>query len=302
MTMGVVWYIITQTPPSHLVITQFAPKDASTMTRSKDFVFTTNNPTEEHIDVLKALDYSYIVWGEEVGDSGTPHLQGYVRFKTQRTMASVIKKMKGSHIEIKKGTSAQAIDYCKKDGVWTEIGEPPKTPAEGGAMEKKRWRLIYEKAKEGDEEWLEENEPNVAFKHMSTFRSHKKPKMEILAYADEDTPHEWWYGETGTGKSKALWEQYPLHYQKEKNKWWCGYTGQNVVVIEEADPKTMEHLASRMKLWADRYPFPGEIKGGRIEGIRPVKVIVLSNYPMEACFLNQEDIEPLRRRFRTIRF
>ena len=25
-----------------------------------------------------------------------------------------------------------------------------------------------------DEEWLKENEPNVAFKHMATFRSHKR--------------------------------------------------------------------------------------------------------------------------------
>ena len=32
---------------------------------------------------------------------------------------------------------------------------------------KKRWRRIFEKAEEGDEDWLKENEPNVAFKHMA---------------------------------------------------------------------------------------------------------------------------------------
>ena len=99
-----------------------------------------------------------------------------------------------------------------------------------------------------------------------------------------DTPHEWWVGPTGTGKSKKVWEEYPTHYAKEKNKWWCNYTGQDTVVIEEADPKNMEHLADRLKVWADRYPFPGEIKGGRIEGIRPLKVIVTSNYTPEECF------------------
>jgi len=47
-------------------------------------------------------------------------------------------------------------------------------------------KRIFEKAEEGDEEWLKENEPNVAFKHMATFRSHKKPKTEVMDY--EETP------------------------------------------------------------------------------------------------------------------
>ena len=51
-----------------------------------------------------------------------------------------------------------------------------KMPKEKGEGEKKRWRRIFEKAEEGDEDWLKENEPNVAFKHMATFRSHKKAK------------------------------------------------------------------------------------------------------------------------------
>ena len=57
-------------------------------------------------------------------------------------------------------------------------------PKEKGEGEKKRWRRIFEKAEEGDEDWLKENEPNVAFKHMATFRSHKKAKKEPLNYVD----------------------------------------------------------------------------------------------------------------------
>ena len=99
---------------------------------------------------------------------------------------------------------------------------------------------------------------------MATFRSHKKAKKEPLNYVD--TPHEWWVGPTGTGKSKKVWEEYPTHYAKEKNKWWCNYTGQDTVVIEEADPKNMEHLADRLKVWADRYPFPGRSKEEESKG------------------------------------
>ena len=160
-------------------------------------------------------------------------------------------------------------------------------------MREKRWRRIIEKAEEGDEEWLKEEEPRVYANMSAKLRSLKKMKTCVMTYADEDTPHEWWYGETGTGKSRKVWEEYPNHYQKDKNKWWCNYTGQDVVVIEEADPKTMEHLADRLKVWSDRYPFSGEIKGGRIEGLRPSKVIVTSNYAIEEVFPDPRDHVPL---------
>jgi len=272
----------------------------SKMSKSRDYCFTTNNYTQDHIDLFNTIDCVYVVYGKETGESGTPHLQGYIRFKSQKTMSAVIKLMPGSHIEIKKGTCAEAIAYSKKDGDVYERGAEPKSPKAGGQMEKDRWKEINKRARDGDEEWLQENEPQVHFRHLATFRSHKKPKLVPLDYVD--TPHEWWVGPTGTGKSKSIWELYPTHYAKEKNKWWCNYTGQDTVVIEEADPKNMEHLADRLKVWADRYPFPGEIKGGRIEGIRPLKVIVTSNYTPEECFPNQNDLEPILRRFKVVRF
>ena len=88
------------------------------------------------------------------------------------------------------------------------------TQKEKGDSEKARWKRIFEKAEEGDEEWLKENEPIVAFKHMATFRSHKKPRLEVLNY--EETPHEWWVGPTGTGKSKSVWSSIPTTMLKRR--------------------------------------------------------------------------------------
>jgi hypothetical protein len=56
-----------------------------------------------------------------------------------------------------------------------------------------------------------------------------------------------------------------------------------------------------MKLWADRFPFTGEVKGSAVI-IEPGQfvLIVTSNYPIEKCFTNQEDVDALRRRFNEI--
>ena len=116
-----------------------------------------------------------------------------------------------------------------------------------------------------------------------------------------DLQHEWWVGPSGTGKSRLLWELYPKHFAKALSKWWDGYRHQEVVAIEEWSPKN-DLTASALKKWADRYPFPGEIKGGCLQGLRPKKIIVLSNYTPEQCFLNQEDLGPILRRFTVIKF
>ena len=82
--------------------------------------------------------------------------------------------MPRAHVEARKGTIQQAIEYCQKEGDWEEHGEETKDAQGKRRRRKERWRRIFEKAEEGDEDWLKENEPNVAFKHMATFRSHKK--------------------------------------------------------------------------------------------------------------------------------
>lgn len=94
---------------------------------------------------------------------------------------------------------------------------------------------------------------------------------------------------------------YPDHYAKELNKWWDGYCDEGVVAIEEWAPKN-ECTASFLKVWADRYPFPAQIKGGSLKKIRPTKIIVLSNYTIDQCFERQEDREPIKRRFKVVHF
>lgn len=95
------------------------------MSRSRAFCLTVNNYTDD--DVMNWIDCSarYIVFGFEVGENGTPHIQGYIYFHDARTIKSVSKDFPRAHILIAKGTPEQNFDYCSEDGEFYEFGDMP---------------------------------------------------------------------------------------------------------------------------------------------------------------------------------
>jgi len=60
------------------------------MSRSRSWCLTVNNWTVDQLAALKGLTgVTYGVMGREVGESGTPHLQGYLRLTNATTMRGV---------------------------------------------------------------------------------------------------------------------------------------------------------------------------------------------------------------------
>lgn len=96
--------------------------------------FTINNYTDEDVTRIESLytnpdnHITYLVIGREVGDNGTPHLQGFVTFSRRKTL-NVVKALisERGHYERAHGNNDQASRYCKKDGNFTEFGTPPTT-------------------------------------------------------------------------------------------------------------------------------------------------------------------------------
>lgn len=98
------------------------------MPQSNRWCFTLNNYTDDDVRRLRALEESvrYLVIGRETGAEGTPHLQGFVVFNTRLRLTSVKRSLGNScHVEVARGTSSQAADYCKKDGNFEEFGILP---------------------------------------------------------------------------------------------------------------------------------------------------------------------------------
>ena len=268
------------------------------MSRSRNFCFTHNNYLDTNVE--DSLECRYIVYGKEQSASGTPHLQGFVTFATLKTIKQAIAALPGSHVEVSV-TVAAAIAYCKKDGVFQERGTPPLDQSQKGmagkASEKRRWEDIYSAAREGR---TDEIPAEVLFKHRDLIKKHRFDALRERQLTDVETENLWYWGPSGTGKSRKARADHPDCFLKMCNKWWDGYIDQEVVLIEDFD---VDHakLVHHLKIWGDRYPFPIEVKGGSYT-IRPQQIIVTSNYSPDQIWERAADLEPIMRRFKIIEF
>ena len=95
---------------------------------SRHWVFTLNNPLPNEEKGAWLPDCEYWCIGEEVGENGTPHLQGYCVFMDRYRLKQITDHhptAKRCHweVQVEFSTPKQASDYCKKDGKFLEMGE-----------------------------------------------------------------------------------------------------------------------------------------------------------------------------------
>lgn len=114
--------------------------------------FTLNNPTDDESQSLfEILDdrtrVKYAVVGKEVGETGTPHLQGFVIFVTRKRLrAAKLLISARAHLEIARGTSTEASVYCKKEGDFEEYGELIEQGRRTDLEEVIRWGEEFERS------------------------------------------------------------------------------------------------------------------------------------------------------------
>lgn len=271
------------------------------MSRSRNYCITINNYTADSIEMLAQLECRYVVYGKEVGDQGTPHLQGYVSFNSLKSIAQVIKSIPGAHVTVAAGTADQNYAYCTKDGDFTERGDRPMSDATkgavGGAAILDKWDTSRNLAKEGR---FDEIDSELFIKYQGSFNKIHASENLKRKLPDTETEHLWYYGPPGTGKSRMAREMNPDLYLKMCNKWWDGYTDQDCVLLEDFD-KNHACLLHHLKIWGDRYPFPGEKKGTCLV-IRPNQIIVTSNYHPRDIWPGETEVDPILRRFKVVHF
>jgi len=86
--------------------------------QSANWCFTINNPVATDYAQLTAYGPTakYLIYSDEVGDTGTPHIQGFLIFSKRVRRTTVKAILPRAHLEASKGTAAQASEYCRGGG------------------------------------------------------------------------------------------------------------------------------------------------------------------------------------------
>ncbi len=238
--------------------------------RLRCFVWTLNNYTAIEETALAGRDeFSYICWGREVGHQGTPHLQGYAELCTQTSFGNVRALLHDrAHIEPRMGTQAQAIAYCQKDGDFYEFGvrrqsgarvdlADVKTDIDEGSTEIQLW---------------EDHFATMVRYHRSFTRYARLRDVQRDSSVAPDVRFYW--GDTGTGKTRSAFEQFPTIKMHLHGKWFDSFRSAGPYLFDDLDD-TEFGLPYLLRL-LDRYPMDVEIKGGSVS-FNPSVIIVTSN-------------------------
>lgn len=253
--------------------------------------WTLNNWTDEEEFALlfPELPITYICWGEEVGEQGTRHLQGYAEF-SYSVRFGTLKGYPGfgrMHIEERQGTQDQAIAYTKKDGLWIEIGTKRRAKKRGDRLDLDDARVAARDVGMREvAQWGSLQEIKVAEKYLTYCETKRNWKPTVI----------WLYGETGTGKSRMAHQMYPEAYTKsDSSKWWEGYDGHREVILDDFRGDWMPF--HEMLTLLDRYERRVEFKGGSRQMLAET-IVITSCHPPEEVYSGvcRERMDQLLRR------
>lgn len=253
--------------------------------------FTFNNYTEdEYKQVQETCEKSARYWiiGKEIGDSGTPHLQGYVSLR-RRSNLGYVRNLLGTriHFEVARGSARQNREYCSKGGDFTEGGNIPSAakPKADRDTIANAFRAAVGRGNDGLAEFSDEYAGafyysgfNLLRNHLLLCRPQQRPDINVI----------WIYGEPGVGKSREAHGKMPEAYIKEpRTKWWNGYIMEKEVIIDDFGPGGID--INHLLRWFDRYKCMVETKGGMIPLLAD-KFIITSNFEPSECFKDKDGV------------
>jgi len=287
---------------------------------SRRWCFTLNNYSDSDVSTMAVLDGAvYVVFGKEIGESDTPHLQGFVIFEKMKRLSALKKINSSAHWEAAKAESLRASDYCKKGSQshaeWSESGTAGPTFGIGADVTEYGVLPVSQGKRTDLKRAIDDIDDGLSMHQVASrnkevyvkfYRGLKDYALQVAPeYSHPTVRGLWVWGPTGTGKSYEVRASFPSLFIKGQNHWFDGFQGQEAIFIDDF---TIDPLCSRqvkawernLKAWADSYHCTGETKGGTIN-LNHHHFIITSNYSIEDLFGKEEAVvEPLKRRFKQI--
>lgn len=279
-------------------------------TRGRAFCFTINNYNDEcltELNIWLVENTTYAVYGKEIGDSGTPHLQGYFEKTRCRIGSSRRKRFNGIgwSIEVAKGNAQQNTEYCSKGSQSHAEWELDRAAGahygddadvwKHGSPKVKGKRTDLDKVKKLIHDGIVTNEKDLADAYGVNYQAFRMGciVLEHRRRSPSRSPPSvfWLFGATGTGKSRAVakfidncMERRGFNYWKSVGalKWFNGYSGQQIAWFDDyrfggrADPFKLAQFLNLL----DRYALNVEFKGGATPW-----------YPKIICITTPQDID-----------
>lgn len=225
-------------------------------TRSRAWVFTLHDYTEEEFEKVKALECRYLSVGKEVAPStGRPHLQGYIYFDTARTFLSMKKAIDDRvFLEAARGKADRNQEYTQKEGEFFEKGEKP-DQGKRKAIEEIKEAVASGASLRDMAEIQGVNYQSLRMGQLLLSLCEKKRRFKPRVT--------WLYGPPGVGKTRYVYDKFDaddVHEVFGKSlQWFQGYDAHKVSIIDEVDMHTDYSMLKRL---CDRYPCQVEYKGG----------------------------------------
>ncbi|CAM9979757.1 unnamed protein product, partial [Heterosigma akashiwo] len=109
----------------------------------------------------------------------------------------------------------------------------------------------------------------------------------------------WYYGPTGTGKSRRAFEMTsdPYVHNMSSGKWFDGYEGQEDVIFDDMRKDTFK-FHELLRLF-DRYPMKVQVKGSSVNWC-PKRIIVTTCFKPDQMYETREDLQQLMRRINSV--
>lgn len=284
--------------------------------RHRDWCFTHNNPKDEDAGNLRAWverdNVVYLCYGLERGESGTPHFQGYLELRHPATLDGLRTRipLRGCHLEPRRGSQTQAIDYCRKDGEegFTALGTP--RPGQGARSDLSALKEDIEEGRSALELWQRNFSAMLRYRHgVEEYRRVFEASLPADPFQEKEVT--WIFGPSGTGKTSFA-VQAASRLASRRNvyvrpattggtDWFLGFRAEHTHVIIDEFRSDVKYTT--LLRFLDGYQNEVETKGGSVPSQQVTHVWITSNYaPWEVYpkFDQPEQREPLYRRINRV--